>query len=105
MASFDGKTVLVTGGNSGIGEAIALRFANAGAKVVITGRRADAVETTASLHRNLSGFVGDVSNPEEAALWLGSRIQPPSLQRPVTPEGWPTPSPELAVRGALSPPF
>ncbi len=68
MASFDGKTVLVTGGNSGIGEAIALRFANAGAKVVITGRRADAVETTASLHRNLSGFVGDVSNPEEAAL-------------------------------------
>jgi len=35
---FSGKVALVTGGNSGIGLSTALAFANAGARVVITGR-------------------------------------------------------------------
>jgi NAD(P)-dependent dehydrogenase (short-subunit alcohol dehydrogenase family) len=35
----EGKTVLVTGGTSGIGEAIARAYAAQGADVVITGRR------------------------------------------------------------------
>jgi NAD(P)-dependent dehydrogenase (short-subunit alcohol dehydrogenase family) len=37
--SFTNKVVLVTGGTSGIGKATAIAFANAGAKVVLTGRR------------------------------------------------------------------
>jgi NAD(P)-dependent dehydrogenase (short-subunit alcohol dehydrogenase family) len=37
--SYENKVVLVTGGTSGIGKATALAFANAGAKVVVTGRR------------------------------------------------------------------
>jgi NAD(P)-dependent dehydrogenase (short-subunit alcohol dehydrogenase family) len=38
MKRFENKTVLVTGGNSGIGLATALQFAREGARVVITGR-------------------------------------------------------------------
>jgi NAD(P)-dependent dehydrogenase (short-subunit alcohol dehydrogenase family) len=37
--SFQNKVALVTGGTSGIGEATAIAFAEAGAKVVLTGRR------------------------------------------------------------------
>lgn len=38
MNRFSNKTVLVTGGNSGIGLATAIQYANEGARVVITGR-------------------------------------------------------------------
>jgi NAD(P)-dependent dehydrogenase (short-subunit alcohol dehydrogenase family) len=45
MTRFQGKSVLVTGGSSGIGFAAAKAFAHEGARVVITGRDADALET------------------------------------------------------------
>lgn len=42
--SLVGRTALITGSNRGIGSAIARRFAIAGARVVVHGRDADAVE-------------------------------------------------------------
>jgi NAD(P)-dependent dehydrogenase (short-subunit alcohol dehydrogenase family) len=39
---FSGSTVLVTGGTSGIGNAVALAFRDAGAAVTVTGTKADA---------------------------------------------------------------
>jgi NAD(P)-dependent dehydrogenase (short-subunit alcohol dehydrogenase family) len=38
MKRYANKTILVTGGNSGIGLATAIQFANEGARVIITGR-------------------------------------------------------------------
>ncbi len=49
---FDGTVVLVTGGTSGIGHAVATAFATAGASVTVTGTRADA----SGYERDLSGF-------------------------------------------------
>ena len=41
MKSLEGKVVVVTGASSGLGEAAALRFSEAGAKVVVAARRED----------------------------------------------------------------
>jgi NAD(P)-dependent dehydrogenase (short-subunit alcohol dehydrogenase family) len=51
--SYTNKIVLVTGGTSGIGKAAALAFANAGAKVVLTGRRErEGAEVAAAISKN-----------------------------------------------------
>ena len=59
----EGRVTLVTGGTSGLGLAIAKAFAEAGSRVVVTGRRGDLVEATA---RELggAGVAGDVRDPE-----------------------------------------
>ena len=46
--SLEGKTAVVVGGTSGIGKSIALGFAESGANVVGTGRRAEEVTKTAA---------------------------------------------------------
>ena len=59
------KVVLVTGGSSGIGLAIARKFVGSGMRVIIAGRRQAALDdAVASLGKNVSGVIVDVSNPE-----------------------------------------
>jgi len=53
--SLKGKTAIVTGGSRGIGKAIALGFAKAGAKVVLTSRKMNDLQTNAAEIRAFGG--------------------------------------------------
>jgi 3-hydroxybutyrate dehydrogenase len=57
-----GKQVLITGGGSGAGADLAAGFAAAGARVVITGRRAEPLERVAALSPLIRAVVGDVTH-------------------------------------------
>lgn len=48
----DGKRILVTGGTSGLGLAMAVRFAREGARLAFTGRRPEAIEETLAAIRD-----------------------------------------------------
>ena len=59
----EGKVAVVTGGNSGIGLATAKRFAQEGAKVVVTGRRQPELDAAIqAIGHGAIGVRGDVSN-------------------------------------------
>ena len=65
--SFAGKVVLVTGANSGIGEAIAVAFEKAGATVFGLGRRPEAVEAARARHPNIRWLRADVARAKEVS--------------------------------------
>jgi NAD(P)-dependent dehydrogenase (short-subunit alcohol dehydrogenase family) len=55
MNRLEGKVAVVTGGNAGIGEAVARRFAEEGAAVVLTGRRQQELDRVVSVIRHGKG--------------------------------------------------
>src|SRR5207253_4168955 len=64
-----GKTVLITGGGTGLGAAMGARFASLGADLVICGRRKDvleakAAEIAAASGRTVTPVVCDIRDPE-----------------------------------------
>lgn len=82
--SYKGKTVLITGGTSGIGRAVAVAFAEAGANLVLVGRNHSAGEVTLEALRArgaeaefVQGSVADeavVKNAVERALQRFGRL-------------------------------
>jgi NADP-dependent 3-hydroxy acid dehydrogenase YdfG len=67
MAGVHGKSVLITGGGSGVGQAAAWLFAQAGARVAITGRDADKLGKTAEEAPGVFFKACDVTDPASVA--------------------------------------
>jgi NAD(P)-dependent dehydrogenase (short-subunit alcohol dehydrogenase family) len=68
--SLEGKTALVTGGSRGIGLAVAARFAQAGAKVMVSSR------TSGDLEQAVSGLVASGA-PEDKLAWFAAHVGRP----------------------------
>jgi NAD(P)-dependent dehydrogenase (short-subunit alcohol dehydrogenase family) len=75
MEQFNNKVVLVTGGAAGIGRATALQFADAGARVVVTGRREMPLQALARQHLEITYVVADVSNPDDASRTVAAVLE------------------------------
>lgn len=66
MTKLEGKTVLITGGASGIGFASAKRFVAEGAFVYISGRRKNVIESAVrEIGSSVRGLQADITNPED----------------------------------------
>jgi NAD(P)-dependent dehydrogenase (short-subunit alcohol dehydrogenase family) len=65
--AFDGKVVLVTGANSGIGEGAVSAFHAAGARVFGLVRRQEALDSARTKHAGVRWLLGDVANEAQAA--------------------------------------
>jgi len=103
---FQGKTVLVTGGGSGIGFAITRQFLAFGAEVFICSRKAERIEKAVQelgQFGKVHGHVLDIREPEQVAQmadFIASKAgkldilvnnaggQFPSPAADITPKGW-----------------
>ena len=75
-----GRTILITGGSAGIGLAFALKFAELGNEVIVTGRRQKVLDEVKGKHPNLHAMQSDVADPAQiAALARSVRDTYPKL--------------------------
>ncbi len=65
MKDMRGKVALVTGGASGMGQIIALRLANSGARVAVFDLNEQGLQHTASQATNITPLLCDISDPED----------------------------------------
>ena len=63
----DGQTALITGGASGIGEATARVFAEAGAKVIVVDVNGERAKTTAESIPGATSFACDITDEDQVA--------------------------------------
>jgi uncharacterized oxidoreductase len=69
-----GRTILITGGSAGIGLAFALKFAELGNEVIVTGRRQKALDAVKARYPKLHTIQSDVADPAQIAA-LATRVK------------------------------
>jgi uncharacterized oxidoreductase len=67
-------TILITGGSAGIGLAFALKFAELGNEVIVTGRRQKVLDEIKAKHPKLHTVQSDVADPTQIAA-LAARVK------------------------------
>jgi uncharacterized oxidoreductase len=70
-----GNTILITGGGSGIGQALAAALHKAGNTVIITGRCEAALKETVAMHKGMAYEVLDVTSADAIAAFAKSASQ------------------------------
>jgi NAD(P)-dependent dehydrogenase (short-subunit alcohol dehydrogenase family) len=72
----DGKVALVTGASRGIGRAIAASYAAAGAAVMLSSRKADALtEAAAGMVGDVDTYAANAGDPEAAAACVRATVE------------------------------
>ncbi len=69
-----GNTILITGGGSGIGEALAHRFHDLGNTVIIAGRRMEALQAAVGDRQNIHAMQLDIESAEGIAAFADTLI-------------------------------
>lgn len=70
-----GNTILVTGGGSGIGRALAQRWHDLGNKVIVAGRRQEALDETIAGREGMSGYALDIDDPSAIEEFTATLIE------------------------------
>jgi NADP-dependent 3-hydroxy acid dehydrogenase YdfG len=71
---YEGRVILVTGANSGIGEAIAVAFQQTGATVFGLARRREALEAARARHPQIHWRRGDVTDAIKACTAVENAV-------------------------------
>jgi len=69
-----GRTILITGGSAGIGLAFALKFAELGNEVIVTGRRQAVLDEVKAKHPKIHTIQSDVADVAQIAA-LAARVK------------------------------
>ena len=104
--TFQGRVVVVTGGGTGLGKAIAVEFARLGAAVAVLSRaeehRAAGVAAVEAVGARAAGFACDVRRPEEIAAAfdaLESALGPADVLVNNAAGNFPVPAEDLSPNG------
>ena len=74
--SLEGKVALVTGASRGIGRAIAAAYADAGASVMLSSRKQDALETAAGeIGGDTAVFAANAGEPDQIAACVAATVE------------------------------